>query len=483
MKKILILSIVLLLSVVTTAVAGGQKEKIEKEGVLGLINWDAPKTALERLTGDEYILPEGWDKTTEGVEKIFYFNSGAMRHDPATAKNIEVFENLTGIKVDYAEVGSDILFQKTINVFVSRDGSVHGMSLTDGPNELKEVIGAGWAEPMPFWTPEVRKAYPAGLVSAMTGADGKVYATVDTMRSYLLFYRPSWLKAADIEKVPTTWQEVREAAKKAGDWARKNLGPDYYGIVFPAKAYNLLHMIQAGVYSQGGRIIQADGIPVYNTEEGKKSWDYWVNLVKDGIAPEAVLGWTWNDYQEVFARGKSAFMLGFTTYVNRSADQELSPALHKDVFGNPDKGAKGLGDWAVVAPPKWNANMPDDYRAAFIDFDAFVVNKFADEKHKAAALLFAEFRMSKQAMANELIIEGNESFYPGAYEDPDVASKILYPEPRAQSARTTVMEAFPPGTVRAMDILIEYFARAVTGELSSQEALNKAQEEIDMIFK
>lgn len=36
MKKILILSIVLLLSVVTTAVAGGQKEKIEKEGVLVL---------------------------------------------------------------------------------------------------------------------------------------------------------------------------------------------------------------------------------------------------------------------------------------------------------------------------------------------------------------------------------------------------------------------------------------------------------------
>lgn len=469
--------------VVIVVAAGKQGEKGAERTAVDLIHWDAPKPAVERVSADEYILPEGWEEATEGVDKIFYFNSGAMRHDPATGKNIEIFERLTGIEVKYAEVSSEILFQKTLNVLVSKDPSVHGMSLTDGPNELKEIIGAGWAEPMPFWTPVLKKAYPSSLLPALTGDDGLVYATVDTMRSYLLFYRPSWLEAAGIREVPTNWQDVREAAKKAGQWAKENLGPDYYGIVFPAKAYNLLHMIQAGIYSQGARVIQVNGDPVYNTPEGKNSWEYWVELVRDGIAPESVLGWTWNDYQEVFARGKAAFMLGFTTYVNRSADAEMSPALQNSVFGKPDKGPKGMGDWAVVAPPKWSKNMPESYRAAFIDFDAFIVNRFADPEHKAAALLFSEFRMSKQAMVNELVIEGNESFYPGAYNDPKVKEQILYAEPRAESVKTTVMEAFPPGSIHANDILIEYYARAVTGKISTDEALNKAQSEIDEIFK
>ena len=221
-----------------------------------LINWDGPVSAAERLSADEYILPEGWEKAVEGVKSITYFNSGALRHDPATVVNIEKFEALTGIKVKAIEVSSLILFDKTLSVLVSRDPSIHGMSLTDAPLELSQVIGAGWAAPLPFWTPEVQAIYPKALVDAMRGRDGRVYATCDTMRVYVLFYRLSWLKAAGVDKVPETWQEVREVAKKCREWAVENLGPDYWGIVFPGK-YNLAHMLQAGIYSQGARVLVA----------------------------------------------------------------------------------------------------------------------------------------------------------------------------------------------------------------------------------
>jgi len=471
-----------LLSVAAVAFAEGKQEG-EEQNRVDMINWNEPMPAVDRVTGEEYVLPEGWEKATEGVEKLFYFNSGAMRHDPATKENIDIFEELTGIEVEWAEVSSEILFQKTLNVLVSKDPSVHAMSLDSGPYELKEVIGANWAEPMPFWTEGMREAYPDSMVPALTGQDGNVYATVDTMRSYLLYYRPSWLKAAGVEEVPTTWQGVREAAKKCNDWAKENLGQDYYGIVFPAKSYNLLHMIQAGIYSQGGRVLNEQGFPNYDTEAGQKSWEYWVNLVRDGIAPEAVLGWTWNDYQEVFVRGKSAFMLGFTTYVNRSADPETAPALQENVQGEPADGPIGKGDWAVIPPPKWDASEPDSHRSAFIDFDAFMVNRFADSAHKAAALLFSELRMSRQAMTNEVVTEGNESFYPGTYQDPDVQENIIWAEPRRQSVATTVMEAFPPGAMQANDILIEYFGNSVTGEVEPLPALQEAQNEINGIYE
>lgn len=449
---------------------------------IDLIQWNEPKPAVERLAGDEWVPPKGWKEATEGVDEIFIFNSGAMRHDPATAENIEIFEEKTGIQVNYAEVSSEILFQKTLSTLVSKDPSVTAMSLDSGPYELRQVVGAGWAEPMPFWTEGVKEAYPSSMLPALTGDDGKVYATVDTMRAYQLFYRPSWLEAAGVEEVPTTWQGIKEAAEKCADWANEELGSDYYGIVFPAKSYNLMHMLQSGIYSQGARVME-EGEPVYNTPEGRNSWDYWVDMVKSGAAPEAVLGWTWNDYQEVFARGKSAFMLGFTTYVNRLADSELSPAVQKNVHGEKVEGPKGVGDWAAMAPPKWDKSMPDKYRASFIDFDAWIINKYAPPAEKAAALLLAELRMSKQGMANEVVKEGNESFYPGTYKDDEVKENILYADSRAKAVDNTVMETFPPGAMQANDILIEYFARSVQGELAPEEALKQAQDEIDAIYE
>lgn len=443
-----------------------------------LINWDGPVSAAERLSADKYILPEGWEKAVEGVESIVYFNSGALAHDPATVVNIKKFEELTGIKVNAIEVSSLILFDKTLSVLVSRDPSIHGMSLTDAPLELSQIIGAGWAAFLPFWTPEVQNIYPKALVDAMRGRDGRVYATCDTMRVYVLFYRPSWLKAAGVEKVPETWQEVREAALKCREWAKENLGPDYWGIVFPGD-YNMSHMLQAGIYSQGARVL-VDGKPVWNSPEGRNSWQLWYDfIVTDKSAPEACLGYTWNDYQEIFAKGKAAMMLGFTTYIVRCSDPELAPGVHTDVFGNPVQG----GDFAVVAPPKWNADYPDSCRAAFVDFDAFIVNPFADDRHQAAAMLFAEFRMSKEACRNEVLVEGNDSFFPGLYDDPEVSGKIRFPDAIRLSVQNAVMEAFPPGSKHSIDILTEYFGKAVTGEMDAQAALDAAQKEIDEIYR
>lgn len=477
--RALLVALVVLVALSMAAWAeGGQEAGAAAESP---IDWNAPQMAVDRITGEEWIPPEGWEEATEGVEELFYFNSGAMRHDPATQENINIFEDKTGITVTWAEVSSEILFQKTLNVLVSKDPSVHGMSLDSGPYQFEQVIGAGWAEQLPYWTDEVKAAYPDAMVPALSDDEGNVYATVDTMRSYLLFYRPSWLEAAGVDPESlTTWQGVREAAQQAGEWAQENMGQDFHGIVFPAKSYNLMHMLQSGIYSQGDRVIESDGTPVYDDAAGRNSWEYWVNLVRDGIAPEDVLGWTWNDYQEVYARGKAAIMLGFSTYVNRSADPELSPALHEDVMGN---SVDAPGDWAVIAPPKWDADEPETNRAAFIDFDGFMVNTFADARHKAAMMLFSEFRMSAQAMANEVVIEGNESFYPGVYDWDKVQNEILFPEPRAQSVSTTVMETFPPGAIQANDMIIEFFARSVQGDMDPLEALSQAQEQINGIYR
>jgi ABC-type glycerol-3-phosphate transport system substrate-binding protein len=80
---------------------------------------------------------------------------------------------------------------------------------------------------------------------------------------------------------------------------------------------------------------------------------------------------------------------------------------------------------------------------------------------------------------NELLIEGNSPFMPKAFEDPEVMAKVDYVEVRKTANQNAVLEVFPPGGERAIDIILEYYGKAGTGKIDPMEALEAAQEEID----
>jgi len=441
-----------------------------------LINWNKPLPATERLSADEYILPEGWKEAVKGVRRILHFNAGGMEHDPGTLANFKVFEKLTGIKVDYVEVSGRVLLEKTISALVARDPNVTSMCIAEPPYSLKHLIAANWLEKWDaVWTSKVQAIYPPGLVQLLKGPDGHFYGTVDTQKAAIMYARLSWLKAAGVA-LPTTREELIVAAKKCREWAVANLGPTYWGIGFPGDLYLLPH-IQGVTYSQGGRLM-VDGKVNLLTPEFKNTWETFVNFIKDGTSPAAILGWTWNDYQQAFAMGKFAFCeQGLNTNMVRFADPELSPGLHKDVFGNP---VGGKGDWVAFPTPKWSKDMPETYRgAAPTNFSAFVINKFAPDAAKAAAMLLGEVRMSKQGGVNELLIEGNSPFLLAVFDDPEVMAKVDYIDVRRICNQNAVVEAFPPGAERMIDILLEYYGKAVTGKLSALEALEQAAAEIE----
>jgi len=50
--------------------------------------------------------------------------------------------------------------------------------------------------------------------------DGVIITMVNVVQFYVLYYRPSWFKEAGVTKVPETWEEVYEAAKKCRECAK-----------------------------------------------------------------------------------------------------------------------------------------------------------------------------------------------------------------------------------------------------------------------
>lgn len=105
---------------------------------------------------------------------------------------------------------------------------------------------------------------------------------VNVVQFYVLYYRPSWFKEAGVTKVPETWEEVYEAAKKCRECAKGNLGKDYYGITFGAsKAGHIdMAMLSALTFSQGETLLK-NGKWNLETPEFAKSWNYLIRFMKD----------------------------------------------------------------------------------------------------------------------------------------------------------------------------------------------------------
>jgi multiple sugar transport system substrate-binding protein len=448
------------------------------------INWNKPKPMTERLLADEYILPKGWEKATKGVKEIAFFNSGGLKHDIATAINMELFERKTGIRVKALPLGSAYTFPKFLSVVTSKDPSVH-IGFIRAEIEYAHVAAAGWAHPIDeLWPPEVQKLYSPGLVDCINW-DGHYYGGVNIVQWYVLYYRPSWLKKAGVTKIPETWEEVYQASKKCREWAKGNLGKDYYGFTFGATKAGHIHiaMLSALTYSQGGRTLKEGKINL-DTPEFANSWNYLLRMINEDVADVACLGYSWNDYQKVFGMGKAAMMLGYSVYAVKFAE---FPEVAKD--------------WAAVAPPKWDAKQPDSNRIGYINYDEYVINNFADDKHKAAAMLFLDFLRSKEACMYELLVEGNDSFLPAVYEDPNIVDKvdwelakevakkiktaepkkmgITMPEVRAASAKTARIEALPPGATYVSDILSEYLGKTIMKKMDPDKALKEALSKIE----
>ncbi|MGW7516484.1 ABC transporter substrate-binding protein [Streptomyces sp. NPDC054796] len=137
--------------------------------------------------------------------------------------------------------------------------------------------------------------------------DGKVYGIPRTNYSMgLLYNRELFEKAGlDPDKPPTTWEEVRAAAKKIA-----GLGKDYVGYAdYSAQNQGGWHFT-AGVYAQGGDVVSEDGKKAtVNTPEGKA----WLQNLKDMRWRDDSMGSKQlliiNDVQQMMGSGKLGMYL------------------------------------------------------------------------------------------------------------------------------------------------------------------------------
>jgi ABC-type glycerol-3-phosphate transport system substrate-binding protein len=107
-----------------------------------------------------------------------------------------------------------------------------------------------------------------------------------------------------------------------------------------------------------------------------------------------------------------------------------------------------------------------------------MVNRFINDKQKAASMLYLDFMRSFEASYRELIDEGNEAAMLTVYDTP-AAQNVPVPEERKAAMSNAVLETFPPAGRALTDIVMEYFAHVVTGKMQAMPALEELQKQLD----
>ncbi|MFJ7628726.1 ABC transporter substrate-binding protein [Streptomyces sp. NPDC097595] len=136
---------------------------------------------------------------------------------------------------------------------------------------------------------------PEGIVD-FGSYEGTYYGAARTVNTLALFYNKDTLDRAGL-KVPTTWAEMRETAKKLTQGKR-------YGLALSAGgAEDGVFQFTPFMWSNGGDETKLDSAEVAG------ALDYWKSLLKDGSLSKSTVNWTQADVNDQFMAGNAAMMI------------------------------------------------------------------------------------------------------------------------------------------------------------------------------
>jgi multiple sugar transport system substrate-binding protein len=194
-------------------------------------------------------------------------------------------------KVDHQSVPGPTLIQKVLQQASSQ--TLPDVLILDNP-DIQQIAETGALAPLEDFG-ITADGYAPGPVSAAT-YDGKLYGLQPGANTLAIFYNKDILDKAGV-KPPTTWEELRTAAKKL-------TSDNQYGFAFNATAdYEGAWQFLPPMWTNGG------DETALTTPEVAGALQLWKDLVDDGSASKSVVNWKQSDVNDQFIAKKAAMML------------------------------------------------------------------------------------------------------------------------------------------------------------------------------
>ena len=156
------------------------------------IDWNSPQSVYDRIMGQGpvevipaaldgyglklagkkgmltgYVLPKGWKEAIGDVKKLIATNSGSLVHDPATALNASIFEQMTGIHVEFIEMQDALIWPKTMSAAMAKSTDIDLFYVDRAMIDTSILAVAGWIYPVDeLFPPDVLVPLPTVEMAA-----------------------------------------------------------------------------------------------------------------------------------------------------------------------------------------------------------------------------------------------------------------------------------------------------------------------------
>ncbi|WP_164012051.1 ABC transporter substrate-binding protein [Pyxidicoccus trucidator] len=316
---------------------------------------------------------------------------------------------------------------------------------------VPEFARAGWiADLSEHFPPErLRADFFPGPVEAVV-VDGRTYAVPWYLDVGVLYYRKDL-----VPRAPRTYEELRRFAREAMAKA-----PGVQGYVWQGRQYEGLSCnVYEALWGHGGEALGEQGRVLLDAGPAREALGYLRGLVAEGVSPETVTGFSEEESRRVFQEGRAVFMRNWP-YAWSEAQKPDSPIRGKvgiaplpTKSGEPGWGT--LGGWQLAV----NAHV-------------------SPERRKLAARLIAHLTSPEANLVLALNYARNPP-RPAVYEDP----RLRAADPFIADLKPMVERARPrpvtPYYNLIADVLQSEFSAAVAGLRTPEEALKRAQKQVD----
>ena len=413
-------------------------------------NQEVVFTDVDRVIAPNYRLPDNWKTLVGDTTKISHFNYGALDYDPATVRNGDIFQDLTGIEVEHIVVSFDDMSQKISTALLSESPTPDMFQIE---RHYVKLAKAGMLVNVDeLWSDELWTHY-ADWVKGDLEVDGHYFAVPQLGQQWGFYYRPSL-----VSEPPKTKDELLEMAQALTT-------DDMYGYGFAAgDSFSAYESFLSFLYMQNGRLIQENGKINVQTPEAENALQFLVDLVyKYKVAPPSAAELKESELGDMFSGGNIAMMGQWDYHFKRAQNPDLSNVA---------------GDVGFTVPPSWDENT-EGYSLA--DYEILAISKFS--KNIGASKLFLDYMRSEQAHTNEFLLEGNNTLVKDVYNLAATKTEVdpQYLQAHEELATRSVRENFPEMD-KIVDDIGSQIQAAIGGAKTPQQALADAQAAIDHIL-
>lgn len=382
------------------------------------------------------------------------------------------FTDLTGAKVSKDDLGYGGLYEKQV-LNCSQGDSTYDVLFIDGI-WVGEFAESGCIDPV---EDRVKASNPAVIamedyVESFAGQatwNGKLQCLPIAGYWHMLHYRKDLFEKAGLQP-PETFDEMLKIA----EFFKDNTDfPELEG----GMAMNFQRGSAAGqqyfewIYSAGGSPwktnflgstdVYGDLTPTLNSEEGVKMVQFFKDISKYG--PPGVENFAWDERANAFTQGKVAMINNWSVRTPLFTDPEISKVTDK--FG---VAMFPHADGKTSVPP----------------VGGWILCINANSKNKDAAWDFIKWFSSPETHKKFVLAGGPPSRH-SAFQDEQIRKEQFWTDTLYASAKAAWPDGRPryPGTFQVIDAIGLEVNRAIVGEVSPQEALDKANENVTNILK